>query len=299
MLGNLISDLLCPECCDKTLYMDTDTSKRKGLASYVMIKCVCGYSRGEFTSPVIQKDGKRSGGQAFDVNYRSVYAMRACGLGLSGLEKCCGMMNMPQPLTKNLYHAVSTKLKDAAKVIAEGSMSAAVIEAVKEESKTGIEVSVDCTWQKRGFSSLNGVVAAISTSNFKVLDVETMWRICEARVLKEKLRKQWSNGKPIMNLSVMRTMRDLQGGMEAFGSLQIFTRSIQKHGVRYIKYYGDGDSKSFEKVRDIYPDSIIIVIIIVFKSIIMPCKHGLDCSCSGKSPLCTILGNLSSESFYT
>ena len=29
-----------------------------------------------------------------------------------------------------------------------------------------------------------------------------------------------------------------------------------------------------------------------------PCKHGLDCSCSGRSPLCTILRKLSSESFY-
>ena len=42
----------------------------------------------------------------------------------------------------------------------------------------------------------------------------------------------------------------------------------------------------------------IIVIIIVFKSIIIPCMHRLDCLCSDRSPLCTILGNLSSESFY-
>ena len=47
-------------------------------------------------------------------------------------------------------------------------MSAAAIEAIKEEGTTDIGVSVDGTWQKRGFSSLNGVVAAISTSNFKV-----------------------------------------------------------------------------------------------------------------------------------
>ena len=46
-------------------------------------------------------------------------------------------------------------------------------------------------------------------------------------------------------------------------------------------------------------ESIMVIIIIVFKSIIIPCKHGLDCSCSGRSPLCTILGNLSSKSFYT
>ena len=44
---------------------------------------------------------------------------------------------------------------------------------------------------------------------------------------------------------------------------------------------------------------MVVFIIVVFKSIIIPCKHGLDCSCSSRSPLCTILGNLSSESFYT
>ena len=55
-------------------------------------------------------------------------------------------------------------------------MSAAAIEVIKEEGTTDIGVSVDGTWQKRGFSSLNGVIAAISTSNCKVFDVETtMW----------------------------------------------------------------------------------------------------------------------------
>ena len=117
-------------------------------------------------------------------------------------------------------------------------MSAAAIEAVKEEGTTDIGVSVDGTWQKRGFSSLNGVVAAISTSNFKVLDVKTMWRICKACVLKEKHRKdnpneygQWkANHEPKCNANY----EGSSGGMEAFGSLQIFKRSIQKHGVRYI-----------------------------------------------------------------
>ena len=50
-------------------------------------------------------------------------------------------------------------------------------------------MSVDGTWQKRGFASLNGVVVAISTSNFKVLDVETMSRHCKACVSKENIRK--------------------------------------------------------------------------------------------------------------
>ena len=38
-------------------------------------------------------------------------------------------------------------------------------------------------------------------------------------------------------------------------------------------------------IRWIVNGDCFIIIIIVFKSIIFPCKHGLDCSCSGRSPL--------------
>ena len=36
--------------------------------------------------------------------------------------------------------------------------------------------------------------------------------------------------------------------------LRIFQRSIEKHGARYVKYYGDGDSKSFDDVKSVYPE---------------------------------------------
>ena len=32
-----------------------------------------------------------------------------------------------------------------------------------------------------------------------------------------------------------------------------FGRSVEKYGVWYLQYYGDVDSKSFEKVKNIYP----------------------------------------------
>ena len=65
----------------------------------------------------------------------------------------------------------------------------APIEEVKKEGATDIGVSVDGTWQRRGFSSLNGVVVAVSTSNFKVVYVEVMSRNCQACASKEELRK--------------------------------------------------------------------------------------------------------------
>ena len=52
-----------------------------------------------------------------------------------------------------------------------------------------VEVSSDVTWQRRGYSSLNGVVTVISIKNYKVLDIEPMSRTCKACVLKEPLKK--------------------------------------------------------------------------------------------------------------
>ena len=192
VLERLVGTLLCPDCCDNNLYVDTDESKRKGLASYIIIRCRCGYSHGEYTSPVInpvEEQERRGGEGTFDINIRSVYAMRSCGQGHSALERFCGMMNMPQPITKKNYSQLSSKLKDGAKFIAEASMVVAANEVKAKEGTSDIGVSVDGTWQKRGFASLNGVVVAISTSNSKVLDVETMSRHCKSCVSKENIRK--------------------------------------------------------------------------------------------------------------
>ena len=39
-----------------------------------------------------------------------------------------------------------------------------------------------------------------------------------------------------------------------------FERSVEKYGVRYLQYYGDVDSKSFEKVENIYPGQKDIIV---------------------------------------
>ena len=136
--------------------------------------------------------------------------MRSCGLGYSALEKFCGLMNIPPPVTKNNYSTIANKLRDSARTVATDSMSASAEEAKQNEATSDISVSVDGTWQKGtgkrgvfcgwnvakegvfcgwnvakggfsvdgtwqkrgfsvdGFSSMNGVVVAVSTTNFKV-----------------------------------------------------------------------------------------------------------------------------------
>ena len=127
------------------------------------------------------------GAKAFDVNTRSAYAMRSCGLGYNALEIFCGLMNLPPPIAKNNYQKVSKKNLEA-RDIAESSMLSAICE-FKEKEGTDIGVSVDGTWQRKGFSSLNGVVVAVSTTNFQVVDVEIRSRYCQPCTSKEELRK--------------------------------------------------------------------------------------------------------------
>ena len=66
------------------------------------------------------------------------------------------------------------------------------VEEIREDAGddeiTDVSISCDGTWQKRGFTSLNGAVVIISTDTGKVLDVEVMSRYCNACVMHEKLK---------------------------------------------------------------------------------------------------------------
>ena len=41
--------------------------------------------------------------------------------------------------------------------------------------------------------------------------------------------------------------------MACEGANRIFQRSIKKHKLKYVKFLGDGDSKSCNSIKDIYP----------------------------------------------
>ncbi|GBM72981.1 hypothetical protein AVEN_262820-1 [Araneus ventricosus] len=47
------------------------------------------------------------------------------------------------------------------------------------------------------------------------------------------------------------------GNMESAGAYRIFERSVMKRELQYTEYYGDGDSKVFFKVKDIYGEDTV------------------------------------------
>ncbi|GFT89819.1 uncharacterized protein TNCV_1665681 [Trichonephila clavipes] len=113
-------------------------------------------------------------------------------------------------------------------------------------------ISVDDTWQRRGCTSMNGCVAAISVDTGKVLDVEVMSFYCPTckrlQTMPRKFEYESSKADHICQCNFTGSLSK----MEIVGASRIFLRSEKNGRLQYTQYYGDGDSKAFMSVKDTY-----------------------------------------------
>ena len=101
-----------------------------------------------------------------------------------------------------------------------------------------------------------GVFAAISGDNGKLIDIEPMNRHCKYCCRKVKLRKSDPNAfAEWRNSHICKyNYQGSTGGMEMEGGKRVFEYSISKYKLHYTEFLGDGDSKSFLTVRNVYPE---------------------------------------------
>ncbi|GFW92465.1 uncharacterized protein TNCV_517831 [Trichonephila clavipes] len=180
--------------CNSGLDMQVLKGK-SGLAITFVLKCFACPYRVEFSSSNFHE-----GTQIATINTRFVYAMRSIGKGAEAGRMFCGVMNLPQPPTRFSPYAVA----------------------------------VDGTWQKRGYTSLNGVVTVTSIDAGKVIDVDILSKYCACKNL------------PFHEKDCKRNYVGSSGAMEIQGASKNFQRSLSLHNARYITYLGDGDYKAFD-----------------------------------------------------
>ena len=113
-------------------------------------------------------------------------------------------------------------------------------------------VSVDGTWQRRGFSSLNGAVAAISIDTGKVIDVPCLSKYCQGCISMELYKDSDPERYELWNSEHKCSINHTGSApaMEKAGAQLIFQHSITNRKLKYTEFYGDGDSKSFAAVKD-------------------------------------------------
>ncbi|GFT93240.1 uncharacterized protein TNCV_2220061 [Trichonephila clavipes] len=105
---------------------------------------------------------------------------------------------------------------------------------------------MDGTWEKRGYSSHNGCVSCISIDTGKILDIEIMSHFCRICSKKAKVPDATSNAHVCCN------HMGSASSMETVGAYRIFERSENHRKLQYTDYYGDGDSKAYESVKNMY-----------------------------------------------
>lgn len=232
LLSELMKQFVKCKYCDSVecINLFEDTTSRKGLATKLTTTCSsCRASASSMTSKKVDR--------GYDLNIRLFYGMRCIGKGAKSAQTLCAMMDLPPPPRFSLYIDL---LYNALKEVAEDSMIRAGNEAVVlNDDCKDITVALDGSWQKRGHTSLNGVVTATVLETGKVIDIECLSKYCH-----NCARKGDQNHNCVKNYD------GYSGGMESEGAVRIFQRSESSRGVRYTHYLGDGDSKGFVKVSE-------------------------------------------------
>lgn len=244
---NIFSELCCPNCLNMGLNLCEDS--KYGLCSHFALKCKnCDYIKGFLSSEKC--------GSAPEINTRLVYGMRQLGKGYSGASKFCATLNLPSPPNKTAYTLQEVKLLRVVSEVAQESMAKAAAEvktrSKSDDSPTKCGVSVDGTWQRRGYTSLNGCVAAISVDTGKVLDVEIMSSFCPTCKRLKNMTKNIEYEAEKADHICQCNYEGSSKTMETVGASRIFNRSEKLRGLQYTDYYGDGDSNGFEMVKDTY-----------------------------------------------
>ncbi|GFV25906.1 uncharacterized protein TNCV_3868731 [Trichonephila clavipes] len=126
-----------------------------------------------FTNTVVNKKDTKM----YEVNTRLAYAVRSVEKGEAAAKVFCGVMNLPPP-PKRFYESLHA-LNNATEKVAKVSMALAAAETLSfNNGNPNVPVAIDGTWQKKGHTSLNGVVTAVSVDTGKVVDAEILSRKC-------------------------------------------------------------------------------------------------------------------------
>ena len=119
-----------------------------------------------------------------------------------------------------------------------------------------IDVSCDGTWMTRGHSSKFGAASVIGCETGKVLKVGTRSKVCKSfqhwdKADKNTLKyRQW---RASHDNTCTQNHDSSSGTMEKNIVRDIFCLSEDKCNLRFARFIGDGDSKSFKTVQDAQP----------------------------------------------
>ncbi|XP_044588919.1 uncharacterized protein LOC123268103 [Cotesia glomerata] len=257
-----LSSVIVCSTCKKSINFSRTAAR--GLGFQITLKCSCPNEHYINLSPSINK--------AFEINRRIVAVMRLLGVGREGINIFCSMMDICHGVSISMYYLCMDQLYKAASSVYESVISKAVEEEKElmqkhepDTDSTHLTVSGDGTWKKRGFNSLFGVTTLVGKYSKKVIDTVVKSSFCQGCNLwkgkKNSDIEAYNDWYEEHQDTCTINHKGSSGKMEVDSVVEMFSRSEDKHGVKLVKYIGDGDSKTFKGILDINPydgDPVVI-----------------------------------------
>ncbi|XP_065830649.1 uncharacterized protein [Oscarella lobularis] len=257
LLKAMTAFLVCKSCHSADFTIKEDYSRRKGFCSQLVFYCKSCESNLSFPTSEL-----RSGvqGTSHDVNRRAVLAALSMGCGRADFHRFCGIFNMPPLFLPDSWNNHMSAIAHASDAVFQQSASHAVQDYRRSKTAQDGEVidaavTFDGTWAKRGYSSHYGVQAALL--NGRVIDFQMLCTYCKSC---QRMEESGVDKDSVVYLDWYRKHLPIcrknyngsSASMEAQGAVDIFGRSAQKHNLRYTTFIGDGDSKAYFLVKDMY-----------------------------------------------
>ena len=245
----LILFIVCKECGES---IKIKKCFAQGLGFQIKIECEkCEDILINSCSAAINKKKK-----IYDINSRFIFVMRYLGVGYTGLQTFCGLMDLPVPLVRRSYDKIIKIITNATKIICQFSFKKAVCdELLNYTNRESLIVSGDGSWRKRGFQSLHGVASLIGNFTGKIIDINVKSSYCagcklwESEIGTEKYVEWLENHET----ECQKNHEGAAGKMEVDAVIEMFSRSEETYEVKYKYYIGDGDTKTFKEILDKKP----------------------------------------------
>lgn len=231
-----------------------ETASERGLGFKIVLLCDQCPSRSINSSPFIE--------HSYEINRRFLFVMRVLGLGLKGAAKFCGLMDMPAFLTQPTYDLIMKNIHSCVKTATDKLFQHAcheekdlTAEHQGDEKSAKLTVSGDGTWKKRGYTSLYGVTSLIGYYSGKVIDILVKSAYCKqcetwkSKLDSEEYQQWYENHQDDCSCNHSGS----SGKMEVDAVIDLFKRSVEKFGVQYRNYIGDGDSKTYSGILKAAP----------------------------------------------
>lgn len=247
-----IAEYVKCKVCDGDVKFQT-TSER-GLGFQIVVLCDKCADRSVNSSPFVT--------HSYEINRRFLFVMRVLGLGLKGAAKFCGLMDMRAFISQPTYDLIINNIHSSVKIATEKLFAQACTEEKNltsdnqgNEHSTELTVSGDGTWKKRGYTSLYGVTSLIGYYSGKIIDIVVKSAYCKlCETWKKKLdTEEYNEWYEEHKNTCTANHAGSSGKMEVDSVVEMFKRSLEKLGVIYKNYIGDGDSKTYSGILKVKP----------------------------------------------